>query len=378
LKPQQLHSPKIQRLSVSLFLLASMNVLHAQVVLKGKITDAANDALIGALVTVNNTTEGTVTNIDGEFELRTAQVLPLTITISFDPYPPFTQTVNDAKFITVKFERTTALKAVEVEGKGPVKNDSPLARTSMSVSQIENRAAPDLYAEIGTQKEIDPITASLGFQILNTRGFNSTSPVRMLQIIDGVDNQSPGLNFSLGNFLGTSELDIMRLEVISGASGPFYGPNAFNGVISQETKDPFIYTGLQVMMRAGERNLFESALRYAQVFNNKNGQGALAYKINLYGLTAHDWVADNTDPVTGSKVPADNPGRYDAVNIYGDESYYRNDFSGLANEFLYPGLGIFYRTGYHENDLVDYNTKNLKGNLALQWRPFRTISDCSA
>jgi hypothetical protein len=84
-----------------------------------------------------------------------------------------------------------------------------------------------------------------------------------------------GLNFSLGNFLGTSELDILRLEVISGASGPFYGPNAFNGVISQETKDPFIHTGLTAMVRAGERNLLEGALRYAHIVKNKNGMRSL-------------------------------------------------------------------------------------------------------
>ena len=51
----------------------------------------------------------------------------------------------------------------------------------------------------------------------------------------GVDNQSPGLNFSLGNFLGSSELDIMRVEIIQGASSAYYGPNAFNGVIKMET-----------------------------------------------------------------------------------------------------------------------------------------------
>ena len=52
----------------------------------------------------------------------------------------------------------------------------------------------------------DLTTASIGFTIINTRASNSTSPVRSLQIIDGVDNQSPGLNFSLGNFLGAPEL----------------------------------------------------------------------------------------------------------------------------------------------------------------------------
>lgn len=80
---------------------------------------------------------------------------------------------------------------------------------------------------------------------MNTRGFNSTSPVRTLQVIDGVDNQSPGLNFSLGNFLGASELDVINQEIVVGASSAYYGPGAFNGVISMTTKDPFKYQGLK-------------------------------------------------------------------------------------------------------------------------------------
>src|SRR3954471_12671236 len=112
-------------------------------------------------------------------------------------------------------------------------------------------------------------TASLGFTVINTRGFNSTSPVRSLQIIDGVDNQSPGLNFSLGNFLGSSELDVLKVDMIAGASSAYYGPNAFNGVISMVTRSPFIRPGLEVSLKVGERNLKETAVRWAQAFKNK-------------------------------------------------------------------------------------------------------------
>ena len=61
--------------------------------------------------------------------------------------------------------------------------------------------------------------------------------MRSLQIIDGVDNQAPGLNFSLGNFLGTTELDTKGVEIIVGANSALYGPNAFNGVIYMETNN---------------------------------------------------------------------------------------------------------------------------------------------
>ncbi len=34
---------------------------------------------------------------------------------------------------------------------------------------------------------------------------------------------------------------------------------------------------------------------------------------------------------------------------------------------LYPGLGVFYRNGYREVDMVDYNTENIKANAALHF-----------
>ena len=71
---------------------------------------------------------------------------------------------------------------------------------------------------------------------------------------------------------------------------------------------------------------------FADAFNNKNGKPWLAYKLNLSYLRANDWVADNYDPISGSEgnnifSALDNPGRSNAVNIYGDEffaKYIRN------------------------------------------------------
>jgi len=46
------------------------------------------------------------------------------------------------------------------------------------------------------------------------------------------------------------------------------------------------------------------------------------------------------------------------VNRYGDEYNSLNDASIIAT--IRPGLGIWYRTGYLEKDLVDYDARNLK------------------
>ncbi|MBL7942577.1 MAG: TonB-dependent receptor plug domain-containing protein, partial [Flavobacteriales bacterium] len=217
-------------------------------------------------------------------------------------------------------------------------------------------------------KGVDLTTASLGFRIINTRGFNSTSPVRSLQIIDGVDNQSPGLNFSLGNFLGACDPDVKSCDIIAGASSAFYGPGAFNGVISMETKSPFVFPGFLYTVKMGERRLFEQGFRFSETIQNKTKEEVVAYKLNFYLLRAYDWEAQNYSPVYLGDSPADNPGRFDAVNIYGDEYFAANDYRTSAPWGNYRGLELFHRTGYREIDLVDYNTKNLKANGAVHIR----------
>ncbi|MEZ4827204.1 MAG: TonB-dependent receptor [Bacteroidia bacterium] len=190
-----------------------------------------------------------------------------------------------------------------------------------------------------------------------------------------MDNQAPGLNFSLGNFLGASEIDVEGVDLIVGASSAYYGPNAFNGVISMKTKSPFIYEGLNLMARVGERNMGEFSVRYAKAFANKGGYDRLAFKLNAYYLRADDWVADNLDPVDDAEVPANNPGRYDAVNRYGDENLNGgiNNATGNSDQVINPGLGRWHRTGYEETDLVNYDTRNLKLSAAFHWKVTKDV-----
>jgi outer membrane receptor protein involved in Fe transport len=190
-----------------------------------------------------------------------------------------------------------------------------------------------------------------------------------LQVIDGVDNQSPGLNFSLGNFLGSSELDVKRVNIIAGASSAYYGPGAFNGVVAFETKDPFYFPGLSASVKVGERNLTEVAIRWAQVVTNKKGEEKFGYKLNFYYFQAYDWEATNYTPTEDSPNGEENPGGWDAVNIYGDEDvYFNNDYTDLQGKRNSPGLNRFYRTGYKEIDITNYNTNNAKANVGLYYK----------
>ncbi len=348
-----------------------------QTVLRGRVLDASTgEPIFSANVLVKGTTKGVTTDFDGLFRLEVA-TLPVTLSISFVGYTPLEQVVSAAsQKLEFRLEADQILiDAAEVVGEriSEKQKQAPLTVESMDVIAIKEAPSGSFYEGLGALKGVDVTSASLGFKIINTRGFNSTSPVRSLQLIDGVDNQSPGLNFSLGNFLGAPELDVKSVDIVAGASSAYYGPGAFNGVIAMETKSPFQFPGVSFSGRFGERNLREVSLRYADFFADSKGQPVVGYKVNVFRFEADDWEATNYAAVDGSASSALNPGGYDAVNIYGDEYQRVMDYSGDFSDNA-RGLGTLHRTGYREVDLVDYDTKNLKFSTAVHWRlqPERT------
>jgi outer membrane receptor protein involved in Fe transport len=348
--------------TVLLFILGT-SILSAQQILKGKVKDAeTNEELIGASILIKNSSKGTTTDYNGNFKLSIEQ-LPTTIVVSYTGY------VSQEIIIKTTEKDITIRLAPNVVNVGEVEvtemrisekqKQAPLTIESLDLISIKETPAANFYEGLSHLKGVDLTAASIGFKVINTRGFNSTSPVRSLQLIDGVDNQAPGLNFSLGNFLGASELDVLKVDLIVGASGAYYGPNAFNGVINMTTKNPFDHKGLTAQVKVGERNLAEMAVRFAQVFKNKKGEEKFAYKVNLFALRADDWEAENYEPTPQSRSAEGNPGGWDAVNIYGDESSYTSTT---------PGIGSYHRTGYREIDIVDYDTRNFKSSFTGHYK----------
>ncbi len=347
-------------------------VVFAQYNIKGIVLDKeTKETLVGANVLIKGTENGKATNYKGEFHLKANQ-LPVHLLISFIGYKDIEIEVSNQEFLIINMAYSQELMGEIILAENRItkkQREAALTVESIDLISIEQSTASNFYESLGQLKGVDITSASLGFKIINTRGFNSSSPVRSLQLINGVDNQSPGLNFSLGNFLGVSELDIQKVNVIAGASSAYFGPNAFNGVVEMETKSPFHFKGLDVSQKVAERSLLETAVRYARVWKNKDQEEKLGLKLNMFYLKANEWKANNTDPVTGADNGPNNPGGFDAVNIYGDE--FINSGDNLLSDkkkLTHPGLGNIYRSGYSENDLVDSESNNAKLNMGLYYK----------
>ena len=331
----------------------------------GTVTDAkTREAVPSAVVTLGSSKA--VTDSDGKFVVQGLR-LPTTIAVEAFGFNTYRGEVRNSDPLSIKLNASSVelAEAQIVASKISEKQkQAPLTVEALDLASMKEAPAPNFYEALGSMKGVDLTSASIGFKIINTRGFNSTSPVRSLQVIDGVDNQAPGLNFSLGNFLGASELDVQQVDVISGAVGALYGPSAFNGVIAMTTKDPYRFQGTSVQFKGGERRLAEFGFRHAQAYKRADGSASWAYKINLFALRADDWEATNMNPTDDSESAIDNPGGYDAVNRYGDEMTY--DHGGDVK--TYAGIGTYHRRGIEESELVDYNTENLKMSTSVHYR----------
>ncbi len=356
------------RILILLFL--TLEILSGQVLIKGKVLDAdTGDPLAGATVFSQEAGIGGYTNAQGEFSLSYTGNFPVTFTITYFGYDTVKTVLKEPprNWIVKMAPQSVQQEEVVITDTRISEKiyESPMTVEQMDLKSIELNPSADFYEGLGQLKGVDVIFSSLGFKSINMRGFNSTRPIRVLQLIDGMDNQSPGLSFSVGNFTGAPELDIQSVSLFVGAQGSKFGPNAFNGTILMTTKDPFIHQGLTVSTKVGERQLVNMAMRFAKAFTDK-----FAMKTTMEFMRAYDWEATNVDSTPQSLRGLNNPGGYDAVNRYGDENVnpLSNNFSDSYGRRFYPGLGIFYRTGYNEKDVADYNMYNVKLNHAFHYK----------
>ncbi|RME37894.1 MAG: TonB-dependent receptor, partial [Deltaproteobacteria bacterium] len=156
--------------------------LAAQVNVRGEVVDAINnEPLIGAAVMIAGTGEGAVTDFDGAFELR-VESLPVTLEVSYVGYETVRIEVTSADEpvrIEMQESAVTIDAGVEVVGQriSEKQKAAPLTVESMDVLAIKETPSENFYDGLGAMKGVDLTAASLGFKIVNTRGFNSTSPV---------------------------------------------------------------------------------------------------------------------------------------------------------------------------------------------------------
>lgn len=370
------------------------------VTIKGTVKDATTKGTISAVsVVIKGTNTGTYTDDNGNFTLSTSQSFPITLEISAVNFATKTVTITKADGNVVELEQSSALGQEVVVS--ATRTPSRILESPVSIERVGNTAirtspAANYYDMISNLKGVDVVTSSLTFKTPATRGFNGSGNTRVNQMMDGMDNQAPGLNFSVGSVIGLTELDVDNFELLQGASSALYGPGGMNGTILINGKNPFKYQGLSFqiktgLMHADKRQRPVSGYHNWAVRFGKKVSEKFAYKIGAEFIQAKDWLADDMrnyrrvgstagNLVDGTRSTDPN---YDGVNVYGDETTTNLRsvldavgaqvpfWQGLINTL--PANIPVSRTGYTEKEVTNPNTFNFKFSGAMHYKIAKNV-----
>ena len=221
---------QLKRALLSFSLLLSSTLLYAQAEISGTVVDPTGETVIGATVMEKGTSNGTVTDFDGNFKLKVEA--GKTLVISYIGF--LTQEVAAADGMTVTLQDDAlALEEVVVTGYTTQrKADLTGAVSVVSVNELakqnENNPMKALQGRVpGMNIQADGNLA--GAATVRIRGIGTLNDNDPLYIIDGVPTKA-GMHELNGN-------DIESIQVLKdAASASIYGSRAANGVIIITTK----------------------------------------------------------------------------------------------------------------------------------------------
>ena len=198
----------------------------------GKVVDEQGKAIIGANIIETGTTNGTVTDVDGNFSLQVAN--DATIRITFIGYlEKSIATAGQSAFNVILVEDTKALEELVVIGYGTLEKN----RMTTSVSSLDNMALRNpAMGNVGSALS----GAIPGLSVTNTSGQPGSEPWFVLR--GGTSWEGTGaplfiIDGAVGTLKGLNADDIESLDVLKdAASTSIYGARAANGVVLITTK----------------------------------------------------------------------------------------------------------------------------------------------
>ena len=144
------------KLSLLLMFFLCSFTLIAQTTIKGKVTDG-KEPVIGANVSIKGTTEGTVTDIDGKFQLTTSQPTPLTLVVSMVGMNTSELTIsgNQEEVNVTLSEENNLLNGVVVAASRVEEKilESPVTIEKMDQKAITTSSSSDYYDDLAKLKD---------------------------------------------------------------------------------------------------------------------------------------------------------------------------------------------------------------------------------
>jgi len=330
--------------------------LRAQnITVSGVVTDSKNEPVPGATVAVKNTTQGTITNVDGEYVIDVPE--DATLVFKFLGLSTKEEVVNGRTVINVTMEvDAQSLDEIVVVGYGVQQKvtltgavsgikGSEMLRTKNENPQ--NMLTGRIAGVRVWQKSAEPGTFNNNVDI---RGLGSP-----LVVIDGVPRTT-------AEFQRLNPNDIDDISVLKDASAAIYGVRAANGVVLVTTKKgtsdgetTVSYNGSYTFQKPSGMPLladpFETMTLYNErAMNNING-GNIIYREEDF-----EAFRNGTRRITdwNSLVFSDfSPQTQHDLSITG----------GSDKTQYYVGMGYFFQEGFFKSGDLNYDKFNLRSNI---------------
>ncbi|WP_448776565.1 SusC/RagA family TonB-linked outer membrane protein [Bacteroides congonensis] len=334
----------------------------------GTITDAKGEPLIGVSVLVKGTSNGTITDMDGNFKIQAAK--DDVLEVSYIGYASQAITLANAQPLKIVMgEDTQTLDEVVVTALGIKRSEKALSYNVQQVKGDDLTAVKDAnfmnslngkVAGVNIQRSASGVGG--GTRVVMRGNKSIAGQNNVLYVVDGVpignkaDRSGDGTGFGgatsgegIANF---NPDDIESLSVLTGPSAAaLYGANAANGVILINTKK-----GTEGAMRLN----VSSSVEFANPFVMPEFQ-------NTYGNLTGDYFS------WGDKM--EKPSSWEPRDFFNTGATFNNSFNlsmGTEKNQTYISASAVNSTGmvennkYHRYNVTFRNTaKFLKDKLTL-------------
>ncbi len=295
----------MKRILFSAILCCIAQMVLAQTTISGNVTDGDNgDPLIGASVIIQGTTTGTITDINGNYSLKSDTPLPWTLEISYTGYSDQTMQVSSATSsanVNMSYDAVGLDQVVISASRRAEKVTEAVASVSVLGSDRVDVTplGSDVSEVIRNVPGVNIVRSGTQYSNIELRGaatVNESNTLVMRDYAPLTDIANKRVNTATAS---VNAIDLARVEVVRGPAGALYGPNVTSGVVHYISKDPFKYTGTDVLVGIGEQNMLQTALRHAGNVDNKFG-----YKILASYQRSTDFALDTADLINNVGNPS--------------------------------------------------------------------------
>jgi TonB-linked SusC/RagA family outer membrane protein len=279
----------ISQITLSLFIVALMSSMAYAKEIKGKVTDETGSGLPGVTVTEKGTTNGGITDVNGQFSVNVKGDAAVLV-FSFVGYAGIEEVVGNRSIINVTLTPDiSSLNEVVVVGYGTQKKETITGSVASvkgselvksPVVNLSNSIAGRMAGVVAVNRSGEPGADGSAIRI---RGSNTLNNGDALIVVDGIPNRAGGLDRINPN-------DIESVSVLKDASAAIYGSRAANGVILITTKrgktgkPQLSYSANQGYSQPTVIPKLTNAAQYVGMLND----------LDIYGLPTTEWAAANT------------------------------------------------------------------------------------